>query len=788
MNLKYFFIIIVLLSLGIYFHSNAQSLVGNIHEVNENNEKIFLPGVNIHWLGTTVGTTTDEKGRFVIIKKGINTTKLVVSLIGYKTDTIEIRKEITKTDIKMKQTNVQLEEVEVTGKQDDSFISKLSSRKIEVLTVGELQRAACCNLSESFETNASVDVSYSDAITGAKQIQLLGLSGLYIQLQTENIPSIRGLASTYGLNYIPGSWMESIQISKGTSSVINGYESITGQINVEYKKPTTKEKLHVNIYGNNNERMEMNVNSSIMISDRLQTAILIHGDYYGNKINIIDSTKTIISGNEVMVYENFMDLPKLNTVNVFNRWDYMIPGKYETRFGVKYLEENREGGTLNFNKNTFELDTAKIRLKTLPYGFGLNTKRTEAFWKNGIMFADKPWKSIGIILSGVNHEQTGFFGVNDYHGYEKTLYANFIYQSIISNTNHKFSTGLSYLLDDYNESYYQIRFYYKPGNVVNPDSSLVPYEYKMDRKESVPGAFFEYTYSYLDVFTFIAGVRADYHNIYGVFVTPRTNLRYQLNETTVIRASAGLGYRTANILSENLSMLASQRILVIAEDLKQEKAANYGFNISKEFKLFKKKFEVNLDLYRTDFFNQIIIDADNDPKFAYFYNLQPGGKSYANSAQIQLSVEPIERFRIVVAYRINDAKQTIDDTLRAKLLQPRYKGLVTMSYATRYEKWKFDITAQFNGRSRISPQNKMPASLRRNYEYSPEYMVLNAQVSKKFKHNFDAYIGGENLLNFIQKDPLTQPQAPYHNHFDTTMVWGPVVGRVIYAGLRYTFN
>lgn len=794
---------------------SAQTLLGNVYEINEYNEKIFLTGANVYWLGTTTGTVSDARGRFTITKTGIKSTRLVISLLGYQTDTIDVRKEMTKIEVKLNASDIKLGEIEIKEKLDDTYVSKINSRKVQVLTVGELQRAACCNLSESFETNASVDVSYSDAITGAKQIQLLGLSGIYSQLQTENIPTMRGLASTYGLNYVPGSWMESIQISKGTSSVINGYESITGQINVEYKKPHNSEKFFLNVYGNQNGRMEANANSSIKINERLQTMLLVHGDYFGNKINRINKTK-INAVKDNLDYdldadgniqtkeldENFMDLPMLNTINIFNSWEYIVPSKYETRFGAKYLEENRNGGTMDFDKDKFTLDTSLINRKALPYGFGMNTKRTEVFWKNGFMFRDKPWKSIGIIFSGINHEQTGFFGVNKYRGYEQNFYANFIYQSIISNTNHKYSAGMSYMYDNFIEGFDQVQLRYKyqnPGlghaptmsDVVTLDTltDLAPVKYNWDRFESVPGAFFEYTYHYLDVLTFIAGIRGDYHNKYGFFATPRTNLRWQINETTVIRGSAGMGYRTANIIAENLSILASQRILpdkAAYHSVGQEKALNYGVNITKDFKILKRETSFEMDFYRTDFINQVIIDMDKDPTQALVYDLD--GKSFSNSFQVQLTVEPVDRFSIMTAFRLNDVMQTTDGMLMSRLLLPRYKGVATVSYATKFEKWKFDLTSQVNGPARISPQDKMPGIVRRNYEESPVFVVLSAQVQKKFKHNIDVYFGGENLLDFVQNDPLTEPFIPYHTHFDTTMIWGPITGRVIYGGLRYAFK
>jgi outer membrane receptor protein involved in Fe transport len=782
----------------------SQLITGAVYEINEKKEQLPVAGTYIFWLGTTTGTAADVNGRFKIPAANINDLRLVFRMIGYKTDTVVVNKGVTNIEVVLEPDQVLMKEVVINEKLESNFMSKLNPRGVQTLTKSELYKAACCNLAESFETNASIDVVYSDAITGAKQIQLLGLSGIYSQIQTENIPSVRGLANIFGLNYIPGPWMESIQISKGTSSVINGYESITGQINVEYKKPSASDALFINVFGNSNERLEANMNASYKITDKLSTMIFLHGDDFRNKINRINTTVINDNGPSVL-QENFMDIPMVNTINIFNRWDYINQGIHVSRFGIKYLEENRDGGTMDFNKKTFNseyyingiLDTAKINEKSLPYGFGFYTKRAEMFWKNGIMFPDAPWKSLGLILSFVNHKQSGFFGVNNYHGQEKSLYANLIYQSVIGNNNHKFSAGISYVLDDYDEGYDQIQFKYiyqtLPDSIIptmhdittlSPVTSLTPAVYNWNRRESVPGAFFEFTYNH-DNFTFITGIRADFHNSYGLFFTPRANLKYQINETTILRASAGLGYRTANIISENLSLLASQRILVKTEDLKQEKAANYGINLLKEFKLFSRKAELYVDMYRTDFINQVIVDIDADPAYTYFYNLQKGRRSYSNSLQLQLTFEPAERFSVMLAYRLNNARQTVDSVLKQRLLLNKYKGLITMTYATKFEKWKFDFTTQFNGSARITPQSLMPAIVRRDYENTPQYVVINAQVTRKIKLNFDVYIGGENLLDFIQKDPITEPFIPYHTHFDTSMVWGPVTGRTIYAGLRY---
>jgi outer membrane receptor for ferrienterochelin and colicins len=764
-------IIVLLFTEKIY----TQTLSGTVFEMDAKSNMIPLPGVNIYWLATTKGTTSDANGKFEISRKGITNPDLVFSFLGYKTDTIHIAPGKNDLVVMMAHGSTNLNEVVIKNQDNGSYNSRTNLRKVQIITAGELQRAACCNLAESFETNASVDVAYSDAITGAKQIQLLGLSGVYSQIISENVPLIHGLAASFGLNYIPGSWMESIQVSKGTSSVINGFESTTGQINVEFKKPATSEKLFVNLFANSNGRAEANVNTSHKFNTKLSTMVLGHVDDFRNAVD---------KNNDL-----FMDVPKVKTVNLFNRWDYMVPNRYVSRFGIKYLSEDRNGGYMNYSKDTYTEDTAGISNRTKSYGTAINTRRTEAFWKNGLMFPNKPYKSLALIVSGIYHDQTGAFGLNTYSGKEKSFFASLLYQSIIGNENHKFTTGLSYSNSDYNEGYDRTNLTYLYQITGNAEDlfKLVDYSkvfYIMNRAESVYGAFLEYTLHYHDVLSVIAGIRADHHNQYGTFFTPRLNIKYNISETLSLRGSAGKGYRTANVFAENYSLMASQRLLNFVEPLKQEEAWNFGLNLTKEFKLFGNKAEIDLEGYRTNFINQVIVDMDSLPQSVFFYNLH--GKSYSNCFQVQFTVEPIKHFNVLLALRSNDVKTTIGGKLRDKQFVSTFKGLATLQYSTKFEIWKFDLTGQLNGPARIPDTQKMPAALQRD-SHSPIFFNLLAQVTKKYKH-FDVYLGGENLTNFTQKDPITEANASYHTHFDTSMVWGPLVGTIVYAGVRFTIK
>jgi outer membrane receptor for ferrienterochelin and colicins len=731
-----FTIILCLLSISQLF---AQNLKGTIKELDPHKDQIPLPGANMRWLGTTIGAISDINGNFSLQKQQKGTQKLIVSFIGYKTDTIVIPENQNEIKILLASAN-DLKELVINGNLEGTYISKMRPINTQVITGAGLLKAACCNLSESFQNSATVDVNYSDAVTGAKQIQMLGLSGVYSQILTENIPSVRGLATTYGLGYIPGSWMESIQISKGTASVINGYESTTGQINVEYKKPeTSKENVFVNLYGSDMGKAEANFNVSAKLGKNTSTMLLAHAE---QQFSEIDHN-----------HDMFLDIPMLKQYNIMNRWNYDIPGKLHSITTLSVLSEDRTAGQFMQPNPS---DTIA------PYKIGIKTNRYQFSTKNGF-FSKKEGRSFGTIISGTYHDQNSYFGKNTYSGLEKSLYVNLIYADIIGNTNHKINTGLSYMLDNYSEKY--------------NDSAFA-------KTESLPGAFVQYTYSYLNIFTAIAGFRADYNSLYGPMYTPRLHFKYTVNENTSFRGTFGKGYRITNIFPENSSLLASSRKLVITEKLLPEEAWNYGLNITRTMKVSKKDANFSIDYYRTNFKNQVIVDMDKSSDRVYFYNLK--GSSYSNSLQAEFSGQLFKRFEVTAALRFNDVKMTINDSLVEKPFVSKYKGILSLSYSTNLNKWKFDATLHYNGKSRI-PDTRMNPEKYRLPDESPDYFVLYAQVTKKYK-NWDFYVGAENITDYTQKKPIIAADDPYGSHFDTSMIWGPITGRMFYAGIRYKLS
>ncbi len=714
--------------------------------VEASNKGKFNPLYNasIVWMGTNKGVFTDSLGYFEIEHQGTES-NLVVSYTGYKSDTISV---VNASEIKVVMTNNrQLKEVIVINTQRSSFVATMSTIRTETMTSKELLKAACCNLSESFETNPSVDVSYNDAVTGSKQIQLLGLSGNYTQLTVENLPGPRGLATPLGLNSIAGPWIESIQLTKGVGSVANGFESIAGQINVELKKPENSEKLLANIYTNDFGKTDLNLNLNTKLNKKWSVGLLLHDNFLNN--STIDFNK-----------DGFRDLPTGNQFSIVNRYKFDNSKGLMIQFGVKAMKDNKVGGEVAFNAD-------RDKNTTNFYGLGINTERYEGFAKIGYVFPQKVYKSIGLQIAAISHNQQSYFGLTNYNANQQSFYSNLIYQSIIGTTAHKFRTGMSFQYDKYNE-----------------DFKLNNYQ----RTEIVPGGFFEYTYTPSEKFGAVAGIRVDHNNLFGIFITPRLNLRYEPIKGTIFRFSAGRGQRTANIFAENMSVFVSARQVNIlnaqpgkAYGLNPEIAWNKGISFDQKFRLFNRDASFSADFFRNDFTDQVVVDVEN-ARQVKFYNLQ--GKSYSNSFQAEITIIPATKLEARIAYRYFDVNTTYSGQLLQRPFIANNRAFLSIDYAL--NKWKFDYTITYNGRKRIPNTSANPV----NYQFesiSPAFINMGAQISKSFgkKHPMDFYIGAENITNFFQQNAIIAADQPFNNFFDASMVWGPITGRMFYAGWRF---
>lgn len=710
-------------------------------KVTDKETKEGIPGVFIRDISGAHGTVSTPDGNFEI-KTSENIKTLLFSMPGYNTDTVSIT-ENQNIAVQL-QKNTEIEGVIVNSNLGASFISETTIDYRNTITADGLTKLPCCNLSESFENTASVDVTFSDAVSGTKQIKMLGLAGVYSQILRENIPAAHGLFANYGLSHFPGPWLESVQLSKGSATVKNGYESITGQINLEYKKPENTDKLFINLFSNSEGRYESNITASHIFNENLSTMILFHGS----------KTNKIIDANN----DNFADGPLGYQINFMNRWKTESKNKrMEAQFGISFIEDKKIGGQIEYINSENKAGNA--------YGINLNSRRAEAFGKIGFLMPGEENGSVGTIFSFSRGEYNSKFGNKTYNATQNSFYSNIIYENDFFNEKNYFKAGASFVYDDYKEFFIDTEF------------PLI---------ENVPGIFAEYSYTNLEKLSLSAGLRADFHNLYGTMLSPRVHFKYKIFDNLTMRTSAGKGYRTAHIFAENNSIFASSRIVNIIENPVQEEAWNYGINFVFNYAIdTKRKITYSIDFFRTDFLNQVIIDLDADAHYVNIYNLK--GKSYANSLHSELTLNPIERFDITAAIRYDDVKVTLHNELKDKPFVNNYKGLLTMSYTTRLRKWSFDLTNQFVGKAPL-PDLSANAAAADFVSQAPAYYILHAQITRRFKYNLEIYAGGENLTNFTQKQSVINPENPFGDNFDASIIWGPLMGRTLYAGLRFTIK
>jgi outer membrane receptor for ferrienterochelin and colicins len=735
----------ILFWLGLASHAFSQNIKGIVLEYSPKGEYVPLEGAIAFWVGSDVAAETDSLGSFTLpIIEGYH--MLLVKYDSLTSDTIHVHgNDLVKIIIK---TATRLEDVIITDKQSSKFLNLESITNMQTMGSAELLKAACCNLSESFETNPSIDVSYADALSGAKSIQMLGLAGKYSNIISENLPSVRGLNIANGMNFIPGTWLQSIQVTKGIGSASSGFEGIGGEINTELKKPDGKEKFLFNLYANDMGRTELNLNHKLNMGKNWSQYSMYHVNFMPTKQDINN--------------DNYLNIPRGLQGNMAHRWKYQNTNGWIAQLGIQVMADSRLGGHKNYQRNTVH-DSNSV------YGFEQNVRRAELWGKLGYVFPRKKYKSIGLLAKTYVHRQNDRYGLNTYAGDEEYAYINGIYQSVIKTSIHKYRVGVSAFYNNYKENVFTKNY---------------------QRTELSTGAFAEYTFSKLR-FSAVASLRGDYHNLVGFMFNPRLHLKYNLGTNTVLRVSGGKGQRLANIFAENSRYLFSTRTWNIAQGdnklpygLQQEIAWNYGVNLSHEWKINQRKRNFAIDFYRTDFVQQVVIDVDQNRDQVNIYNLN--GKSFSNNAQIELSQNFGKTLEIRTAYRYVDAQTTLHGVLLQNPFVAKHRAFANVALASKNRHWKVDYTLNWVGKKRtpilVGKSNEV--YLPNESSYSPWYFQHNAQITRVFSKKLEVYLGVENASNFIQKNMIINAETP-NNNFDASMIWGPTIGRMFYTGLRY---
>jgi outer membrane receptor for ferrienterochelin and colicins len=732
-----------------------------------------LPGAVVRWLlpaGASGPTTsTDGAGAFVLPFPAQASHRLIVSAVGYLADTVAVPTTSTTPYLRVSlRGSAALGEVRVTGRPPAYSAKAVGS--MQTISARDLTKSACCNLAESFETNAAVEVSTADAVSGAKQIQLLGLDGAYSLLTIDNQPALRGLAAPYRLGYLAGPWIGSIDIIKGTGSVVNGYEGISGQVNVQLKEPDKTDQLLLNAYANDLGKFDLNAIASQRFNKKWSNVLLLHNDHLGNRVDRNS--------------DGFLDLPLATQFNGYDKVKYLSGDGLVLELGLGALRETRQGGQIGFRED------APDAYRT-AYGTTQATTRYTAQARTSYTWPGRPFQSLGLLINGTSHDFGSTYsfkqdtGPRIYNGHQNTGQATLLFQSVLGNTMHVYRAGLSFLYDDYRERLADGRSY----STDTPE--ILAARQNRSRTERVPGAFAEYTYNNARNLTAVFGLRTDYHNLYGWQVTPRFNLKYDLRPATALRLSAGRGLRVPNPIADNAAMLASAREFVVAPGLRPETAWNLGGSFTQYFQLLGRPATFVADYYSTIFQNQLVADMYTTPEYISLNNLSPGARSFARSLQAEVQAEPAKGLQVKAAYKWLDVRSTYDGQLLPKPLTPQNRAFLNLGYASAFDKWRGDFTVQWFGERPLAhlPTDgigggHVHGTGTSGLEYAPRYAALNAQLTRAFKR-LEVYAGIENLTNYRQPDPIQNAAAPFSGGFDAAMVWGPVYGRLTYVGLRY---
>ncbi len=706
-----------------------------------NEKEELLIGATVFWKSSQIGTVTDTSGKFSLPHPEKLDT-LVVRYVGYTPVQVQVLPDETKIWVEISGIT-QLSEVNISDRKFDNATSLLDSRNVESINRKELRKAPCCNLSESFETTGAVDVVYSNALTGVKEIQMLGLRGVYAQFLMENRPTMGGIATPFAFEMIPGTWLSGISLAKGASTVKNGFSGITGQINVELEKPQTAKPLFINAFGSTEGRGELNLHFNKKGKNGFSNGLLLHGSQVKNQWD--------------MNHDNFYDAPNRHQLNGLYRLTFESKD-WCGQINVQGVTDRRTGGQIGKHHDKL-------------FGVDQQNDRVEVWGKLGREgIGGKPYQQIGNIVSASWHRANSVFGQNIYQAEQKSVYWQTLFETIFGTTDHKIVVAPNLQFDDFQEK-------------VN-DGIL-------DRRDFQPGAMAEYTFSRPNLkmgipdLVVVAGARVDWHNRFGWFFTPRISAKYSFSENTTARVSAGRGFRVPNLMAENLSLLASNREMIFENNLGAEEAWNYGLNLTRNFKIKGKPGNFSVDLYRTDFIRQVLVDVEKIYNAVYFYNLK--GKSFSNSALAMVQYNFFKGFDAKIAWKINDVKATFSGGhLKSVPLVAKHRGVVTLEYNTPGKKWMFNTITQIVGAQRLPDHSQIPAQILGDFpQISPTYFLQNAQITRRW-HKTEVYVGGENLNNFHQHPAIFSAEDPTSPFFNASQIWAPTMGTVIYIGVRFS--
>lgn len=737
-------ICIITLFFTLFSISYSQTIRGFVYESIDNTERP-VSGATVRWLGAEIRAESKTDGTFQIEQyAGIQ--KLIVQHSHFDTDTVEV----TSLPVRISLTRIhQVKGVDISAARPSTYFAP-TDQKTEVITAKELEKAACCDLSTCFSTNSSVQPEVTDVITDTRELQMLGLSGIYTQVLVDNVPGlIHGLNQSYGVSFIPGPMIDRIFVVKGASSVLQGYESISGLVNVLLKDGFDSDRLYLNAYMNS--FLEKQVNLAFAQAFGTWSTY-----FFGHSVQ--QARRIDLDGN------SFLDVPRITRYSFLNKWSYLNEDAgRRMQFTFKATDEERQGGQFDYTPSLH-------RGSTSVYGQTIHNRRYEFLNKSEFIFEDVG--RLSIHASASYHEQDAVYGATQYDAAQRGVLfdAHYAFEPF---EEHTLILGAAYRMLKLEEEITLLQ---------NPLSKTYNGMYASD--ESIPAVYAEEKMRLFDnQLTLIGGLRFDFHNEHGTVTTPRIFAKYELDAETSIRTTFGAGFHVPHIFSENTFVLSSSRNVIIRAPIEPERAMNYGGSLLRLFSMGELEGSLSIDVFHTQFRNQVVADYDQHVDQIVFENLDDASGS--NNLLVELKVKPTHALDTKIAYTFSDVYEKRNGGRKELPFNSRHRFSTALSIAPEDSRWIFSATAEWHGSQRLPDAGLYPVEFRWD-NYSKDFLIMNVQATHRWNY-FEVYAGIENLFNYTQPNPIINARQPFAQYFEPNFTWGPVKGREIYAGLRLRF-
>lgn len=713
-----------------------------------------VPAVSIIVNPVNKVLSADNDGNYEVANLPYGNYELIFSSVGSKNERrkVVLNKPEIILDIAMQDENTSLDEVVITGTMKE--ISRTESPiPVEIITPKLFKKNPTASLFEAVGMVNGVQPQLNCNVCNTGDIHINGMEGPYTMILIDGMPIVSALSTVYGLNGIPNSIVERIEVVKGPASSLYGSEAMGGIINVITKSPVKAPVISADYFVTS--WGEQSLDAAVKMKAGTATSLLgINYFNYG-----VRSDKN---------GDNFTDVTQQNRISIFNKWNFERKDNRVFSLAGRYVYEDRWGGEMQWDK--------KWRGSDSIYGESIYTNRAELIGLYQLPVSEKIFTQFSYNW----HDQNSYYGTTPYMATQQVGFVQAYWDKQFGEK-HNFLLGAAMRYTVYDDN--------------TPATANAEGTENKPQRTPLPGLFIQDEWTLNDKHKLLGGYRFDYDKNHGGVHSPRVAYKFSPNANNIIRASFGTGFRVVNLFTEDHAALTGARDVVITETLKPERS--YNSNLNYVLKVPTDFAFMNFDItgFYSYFTNKIVGDFDSDPNKIIYDNL----KGHAISQGVSLNTDITFTFPLKVLAGISymDVFQIEDrgngDERIQQLHAPKWSGNFVASYSFK-NNYSIDLTGNWYGPMRlpILPNDYRP-------EYSPWFCIANIQFTKKFDYGLEFYGGMKNIFDFVPKDPIMRPFDPFDKNvddpvsnpngytFDPSYNYASMQGRRVYLGIRYNF-